>query len=109
MNAINVISPYKHHGMWVFDDARVGLAQEPFVSGADTWIDRVVAESPTRRTDSRWSSPVRLFLVISIGSIGGGQKVVEIGITRLTWTWRDGCVRLFSDISPRRQPLSTPR
>jgi hypothetical protein len=21
MNAINVISPYKHHGMWVFDDA----------------------------------------------------------------------------------------
>ena len=46
MNAINVISPYKHHGMWVFDDARVGLAQEPFVSGADTWIDRVVADIP---------------------------------------------------------------
>ena len=22
MNAINVISPYKHHGMWVFDDNR---------------------------------------------------------------------------------------
>ena len=36
MNAINVISPYRHHGMWVFDDARVGLVQEPFVSGADT-------------------------------------------------------------------------
>ena len=32
MNAINVIWPYKHHGMWVFDDARVGLVQEPFVS-----------------------------------------------------------------------------
>jgi len=44
MNAINVISPYKHHGMWVFDDPRVGLLQEPFVSGADTWIDRVVAD-----------------------------------------------------------------
>jgi hypothetical protein len=43
MNAISVISPYKHHGMWVFDDARVGLVQEPFVSGADTWIDRVAA------------------------------------------------------------------
>jgi hypothetical protein len=26
MNTINVISPYKHHGVWVFDDARVGLA-----------------------------------------------------------------------------------
>jgi hypothetical protein len=46
MNAINVISPYKHHGMWVFDDPRVGLVQEPFVSGADTWIDRVVADIP---------------------------------------------------------------
>jgi hypothetical protein len=46
MNAINVIAPYKHHGMWVFDDARVGLAQEPFVAGADTMIDRVVANIP---------------------------------------------------------------
>ena len=46
MNAINVIAPYKHHGMWVFDDQRVGLLQEPFVSGADTMIDRVVADLP---------------------------------------------------------------
>jgi hypothetical protein len=46
MNAIYVISPYEHHGMWVFDDARVGLVEEPFVSGADTWIDHVVADIP---------------------------------------------------------------
>src|SRR3954470_16196728 len=46
MNAINVIAPYKLHGMWVFDDPRVGLVQEPFVAGADTMIDRVVAEIP---------------------------------------------------------------
>jgi hypothetical protein len=46
MNAINVISPYKHHGMWVFDDARVGLHQEPFVAGADTMIDKAVAGIP---------------------------------------------------------------
>jgi hypothetical protein len=38
MNAMNVISPYKHHGVWVFDDARVGLQQEPFVAGADPRI-----------------------------------------------------------------------
>jgi hypothetical protein len=44
MNEINVIAPYKHQGMWVFDDSRVGLVQEPFVAGADTWIDRVVAD-----------------------------------------------------------------
>jgi hypothetical protein len=46
MNAINVIAPYKWHGMWVFDDPRVGLIQEPFVAGADTMIDRVVADIP---------------------------------------------------------------
>lgn len=44
MNAINVIAPYKHLGMWVFDDPRVGLDKEPFISGADTMIDRVVAD-----------------------------------------------------------------
>ena len=46
MNALNIIAPYKHHGMWVFDDWRVGLSQEPFVAGADTIIDRMVAAIP---------------------------------------------------------------
>jgi len=46
MNTINVIAPYRHLGMWVFDDPNVGLVQEPFVSGADTMIDRVVAGLP---------------------------------------------------------------
>ena len=49
MIAINVIAPYKWHGMWVFDDPRVGLVQEPFVAGADTMIDRVVADIPECR------------------------------------------------------------
>jgi hypothetical protein len=35
MNALFAIAPYKHQGFWVFDDAAVGLRQEPFVSGAD--------------------------------------------------------------------------
>lgn len=43
MNTLSVIAPYKHLGMWVFDDERVGLVQEPFVSGADTFIDRALA------------------------------------------------------------------
>ena len=46
MNAINVIAPYRHLGMWVFDDPRVGLVQEPFVSGADTMIDEIVKDIP---------------------------------------------------------------
>jgi hypothetical protein len=32
--------------MWVFDDPRVGLTQEPFVAGADTMIDRAVCDIP---------------------------------------------------------------
>ena len=46
VNTLNVIVPYKHHGMWVFDDPRVGLDKEPFVSGADTVLDRLTADVP---------------------------------------------------------------
>jgi hypothetical protein len=45
-NAINLIVPYRYEGMWVFDDSRVGLDKEPFVSGADTMIDVLVANIP---------------------------------------------------------------
>jgi hypothetical protein len=45
MNTINVIAPY-NISAWVFDDQRVGLSQEPFVSGTDAMIDRVVADIP---------------------------------------------------------------
>jgi hypothetical protein len=31
-NAIFVIKPYKWNGMWVFDDERVGLDKEPFMT-----------------------------------------------------------------------------
>jgi hypothetical protein len=46
MNSISLIVPYRHEGMWVFDDPRVGLDKEPFVSGADTMIDVLVTEIP---------------------------------------------------------------
>jgi hypothetical protein len=46
MNEINVIAPYKYMGLWVFDDPRAGLVQEPFVGGADTMIDSIVADIP---------------------------------------------------------------
>jgi len=62
VNAINVIAPYKYLGMWVFDDPKVGLVQEPFVAGADTLMDlwsvicqtlRRVFASHSRRTLSQ--------------------------------------------------------
>lgn len=46
MNAINIIAPYRYLGTWVFDDPRVELVQEPFVSGADAIIDRAIAHIP---------------------------------------------------------------
>ena len=46
MNELRVIHPFKHMGVWVFDDAAVGLVQEPFVSGADEVIDRMTASMP---------------------------------------------------------------
>ncbi len=46
MNAITVIHPYKYEGVWVFDDEKVGLVQEPFVSGADDIIEKLVGKIP---------------------------------------------------------------
>jgi len=46
VNAINFIVPYRYEGMWVFDDPRVGLNKEPFVSGADDMIYVLVPDIP---------------------------------------------------------------
>ena len=46
MNALIAIYPYKHEGLWVFDDPKVGLLQEPFISGADVILDRMTANIP---------------------------------------------------------------
>ena len=48
-NALFIIEPYKHFGMWVFDDDRVGLVKEPFVAGADQVIERSVAHFPNAK------------------------------------------------------------
>lgn len=46
MNSLFVIAPYKFEGVWVFDDPKVGLLQEPFVSGADTILDILTENLP---------------------------------------------------------------
>ena len=45
-NAIHVIVPYRHASTWVFDDPRVGLSQEPFVSCIPEMIDTMVENIP---------------------------------------------------------------
>jgi len=54
-NQIQVIMPYWLPGAqtWVFDDARVGLVQEPFVSGIPEMIDDLVADIPRARQGFR--------------------------------------------------------
>ena len=45
-NSLMVIMPYEHAGTWVFDDAAVGLRQEPFVAGIPEMIDEMVKDIP---------------------------------------------------------------
>jgi Family of unknown function (DUF6717) len=75
VNAINVISPYKYLGLWVFDDARVGLVQEPFVGGADIIIDRAVEGIPNAESG---------FLMLFSASPFPGHQF------RLSWQRIDG-------------------
>ncbi len=52
-NSLFVIAPYKALGMWVFDDERVGLVQEPFVAGADTILDEWTKDIPNAESGFR--------------------------------------------------------
>jgi hypothetical protein len=62
-NQINVIRPYWLDSVqtWVFDDERVGLVQEPFVSGADTFLTHLVADVPDARSGFRLLFSARPF------------------------------------------------
>jgi hypothetical protein len=53
MNSIGLIAPYKHEGMWVFDDPEVGLRREPFVAGIDKMIDQLVSSIPNSENGFR--------------------------------------------------------
>ena len=74
MNQINVIAPYKYLDMWVFDDPRVGLVQEPFVGGADTILDLLTGSIPNAATG--------FVLVFSAAEFPGVQH-------KLTWSRAD--------------------
>ena len=71
-NAIQVISPYWHHGTWVFDDPDRGLTREPFVSGIPEMINALVADIPDARGGFR--------LLFSSGPFPGYQK--EFALSR---------------------------
>jgi len=45
-NAMMAIYPYRHEGLWVFDDDGAGLVREPFVVGMSEMIDVLVSGIP---------------------------------------------------------------
>jgi hypothetical protein len=106
MNEINVIQPYKHYDMWVFDDPTVGLAREPFVAGADAMIDRVVADIPDAAQGFVMSFPASRFRVISSSSTGLVSMGPATGIAPRICRWRVGCVRRCCAISTKRRSRS---
>jgi hypothetical protein len=71
-NQLNVIAPYwlESAEVWVFDDERVGLVQEPFVCGINEMIDDVVRDIPNARSGFR--------LIFSTAPFPGFQR-------KLTW------------------------
>ena len=66
MNSVMAIHPYKANGLWIFDDLRVGLRQEPFVAGADTIIEKLVKRFLTPRRALPYCSPAKRFLGIKL-------------------------------------------
>jgi hypothetical protein len=55
--------------LWVFDDEKVGLVQEPFVSGADIAIDKMVTDIPDAESG--------FTLLFSAGPFPGHQIAFE--------------------------------
>lgn len=82
-NAMLVIYPYRQpEGTWVFDDERVGLAQEPFISGVPEMIDRLVEGIP--------NAPNGFKLLFSVNPFPGYQAELtwlreEFGGNWYTW------------------------
>ncbi len=104
MNSIVVIHPYKYDEMWVFDDEKVGLVQEPFVSGADDIIERMVTQIP--------DAELGFSLIFSGSPFPGYQLEFDWQRAELSGNWyynadldREGwlCPALFKyfDIAPK--------
>jgi hypothetical protein len=109
MNTISIIHPYRYNGTWVFDDAQHGLLHEPFVAGADTLIDRAVADIPNAAEGFN--------LIFSAGPFPGHQFRLQhrrrefdgIGTTLRSSMRKGGSVRHCFTISRKRRTKSSSR
>jgi len=80
-NQIQVIAPYWLESVqtWVFDDERVELVEEPFVSGIPEMIDDLVADIPEARNGFR--------LLFSANPFPGHQRKLEWVREELGGNW----------------------
>ena len=74
-NSILTINPYYHAGMWVFDDDRVGLVKEPFVAGADDFIDHMLRTKGVR--DEAKKGFTLMFALTPFRSSNGGSMTFQ--------------------------------
>ncbi len=79
MNTLIAIYPYKHEGLWVFDDEKVGLVREPFISGADVIIDRMTAGIPVAEQGFR--------LLFSAGPFPGATAAFDRRREEMDGNW----------------------
>jgi hypothetical protein len=88
-NSILVIAPYHYAGTWVFDDPRVGLQAEPFVSGIPELIDKLVADA-------------------AISNAHDGFRLIfsATGTTRKSTIKKAGCVQHCSSILDEHPKIS---
>ena len=71
-NALLIIHPYYHKEAWVFDDEEKGLVKEPFVAGADDFIEYILTKCST--------NPTRIMFFTGNGCFGVFKKTTEIVI-----------------------------
>ena len=83
MNELMAIHPYKASGMWVFDDPAVGLRQEPFISGADAIIDRLVKGIPDAESGFTLVFSAQPFPGAKLNSSGVVKSSAGTGTTAL--------------------------
>jgi hypothetical protein len=94
VNELIAIHPYKARGLWVFDDPAVGLRQEPFVSGADAIVDRLVQEIPSAESGFTLVFSAQTFPGSKLSSSGAVKSSAGTGTTAPRWKWRAGSAPL---------------
>src|SRR5207248_4983243 len=103
MNSLMVIVPYKYEGLWVFDDAAVGLSKEPFIAGIDSLIDKRRRIFRTRSTDFARSLAPDDFPARALNWNGVERNRTATGITVRNSIRKAGCARRYSSISGVRR------